>query len=1092
MTHLPSEAPYEDLFFRQTVAGYLDNPRFFRRDWLVAEVDDHLGEADCRFILLTAEPGAGKSAFVAQLASDDPQRPVYFIRRDQRTPLADAGAHSFLLRIGYQLAANYPALFEPEKLKVTISQRVGSLAAGGEAVGAEVKRVLASPFYRRVVQIRQEFDRSEGKAVGLRVGEWVVEPHLLPLNDLQHMALIDPALTLLREQPEKQLVILVDALDELTYQPDGPTLLDWLANSPQLPANIRFVLTSRPPDERLRLFADKQAPYLRTITIDPGSERIGRELRAYAAQLVSQPELVRLATAAGRPEGDFVERVVDKAEGNIGYLDAVARALDHALATSPPDETLILNLLQLRALPERLGGLYAFFLGQIRSSLSQAERPTWAVVYKPLLGVLAVAREPVTLAQLRRMAGLEEGELDPLLDALERLRPFLDLSPDQRMRFYHATLPEFLTDPATEQNLDTAAFYCDPARWHSQIVAGYKGQYQRIAGATPEIGLAGSPEDDPTSATGDGYFWNHYAHHLLGASQTIALYELINQLWMQAKFSQFGRHDPFLADVDLAIHTAWQARPANLEEMIRCCAAYSLCVTSAPPIVIQVLAAAGQADRAKTMAANIAFAVDRCLAYSLLAQTFAGENAADARQCLDEVRRNLPVIDDTHRGMVWYWIGRAALKMGDPSQAETAAQEALATALSLQADSVWEKPNALFWAAMALRQVGDQDGLARLRQAFGEADLPLVRNLTLQTMSVAGDLESLRQAAAEMTADANFGGLRNLSNLALALADAGLEVERDQVLAIIGQTVGEAGSYWGEPDAHKRYVWALALAGRFDQALDQAGQIADVQERVKALQRVVERAMGAGQPQAVDRALALADSVSQQGDWRLQSRLASLFLAGGRVDRAMTLAEAVCDQDIPTTVDNTLTFPTVEGISRPAAGIIQAAEKEIDWEVLADEMSPGSGKRPGLWDRLLQKLGREKPASLPLRTTPAVKTGKQPLRTEVRPVPDEEEAGEVARLAEAGEWDQAKARLDEIHIPQYRAQALRAMALQAEQSGEGMAYWLQAIYEARQAGWNSLEKTIEIEEGVFDELLDEESRRRIRERVSQVKGWWAS
>ncbi|MGW8318364.1 MAG: hypothetical protein ACWGPS_03895, partial [Candidatus Promineifilaceae bacterium] len=68
MTPTPSEAPYEDLFFRQTVDGYVDNPRFFRRDWLAAEVDDRLREADCHFILLTAEPGAGKSAFVAQLA----------------------------------------------------------------------------------------------------------------------------------------------------------------------------------------------------------------------------------------------------------------------------------------------------------------------------------------------------------------------------------------------------------------------------------------------------------------------------------------------------------------------------------------------------------------------------------------------------------------------------------------------------------------------------------------------------------------------------------------------------------------------------------------------------------------------------------------------------------------------------------------------------------------------------------------------------------------------------------------------------------------------------------------------------------------
>jgi hypothetical protein len=60
-----------------------------QRDWLAQALDAKLHEPGKRFVLLTAEPGAGKSAFMAQLAHDHPDWLRYFIRRDQRSVLAD-------------------------------------------------------------------------------------------------------------------------------------------------------------------------------------------------------------------------------------------------------------------------------------------------------------------------------------------------------------------------------------------------------------------------------------------------------------------------------------------------------------------------------------------------------------------------------------------------------------------------------------------------------------------------------------------------------------------------------------------------------------------------------------------------------------------------------------------------------------------------------------------------------------------------------------------------------------------------------------------------------------------------------------------
>ena len=60
---MTSAAP-DDLFFRDIVRAYVAAPRFLRRDWLAMELQSRFDAPDCRFALLTAEPGAGKSALV--------------------------------------------------------------------------------------------------------------------------------------------------------------------------------------------------------------------------------------------------------------------------------------------------------------------------------------------------------------------------------------------------------------------------------------------------------------------------------------------------------------------------------------------------------------------------------------------------------------------------------------------------------------------------------------------------------------------------------------------------------------------------------------------------------------------------------------------------------------------------------------------------------------------------------------------------------------------------------------------------------------------------------------------------------------------
>lgn len=71
MTESTDTSKFDDLFFRSIVNSYVhENKRFLRRDWLADEVAELMKKPDCCFVLLTAESGAGKTIFMAQLAED--------------------------------------------------------------------------------------------------------------------------------------------------------------------------------------------------------------------------------------------------------------------------------------------------------------------------------------------------------------------------------------------------------------------------------------------------------------------------------------------------------------------------------------------------------------------------------------------------------------------------------------------------------------------------------------------------------------------------------------------------------------------------------------------------------------------------------------------------------------------------------------------------------------------------------------------------------------------------------------------------------------------------------------------------------------
>ncbi len=529
----------DSLFYESLIAAQVDAPRFVARPWLAEEIEGAMADPSCRFVLLTAEPGCGKTALAAWLARQHPDWLRYFIRRDQISPLGPPTARALLMQIGFQLAALQPNLFTPEGIKIRVEQRVTSAAPDSRITAAEVERLIASPFIQGAIQIRQDVERLEGELTGLRVAEWIAEPRLIPVDDLQYLALLDPAAA---REPEA-VVILIDALDELRYHPCEQDVLQWLETLPELPPNLRFILTSRPDDALLRGLRDRQGAQLREIAVRTEQPEmraaLDRDVQAYARQWLTQPEVARAlennVEPVDRPAA-FVEALVRRADGNLGYVVALGRAFDQAVARQ--DVARQTALVRLSDLPASLQDLYAFFLHQLKARVrdttvevqdpatrQRSRAAVWSAVYRPLLGALCIAVEPVTPDQLWRLGDFAV-DLGDLIEALLELQQFLDTM-DGRHRFHHATVSEFLTAASTLSNAATQDLFVDSARAHARALTGH----QRQVGGWQQ----------PRWSQLDAYGWNHLTLHAQRADpEGATLLELAKAGFLPAKQRQFA------------------------------------------------------------------------------------------------------------------------------------------------------------------------------------------------------------------------------------------------------------------------------------------------------------------------------------------------------------------------------------------------------------------------------------------------------------------------------------------------------------------------------------------------------------------------
>ncbi|WP_028803747.1 ATP-binding protein [Streptomyces sp. 142MFCol3.1] len=624
---------FEDVIRARTGADFVE------RAWLYDEIEQAMRSDEGQYVLVTGEPGAGKTSLLAGIARARPDRLRYFFRRDGRTAVTGGDTESFLLSIGHQLARERPELFELERLTVAVQQHIDSVAAEGRVIGIKIDDLKVSPFHRTAtLEVEQRIGDVAGTVNGVEIGTAHMEPRLLDPDNLAHLALLGPAQVLAEQDPEARIVILLDALDEIaddhTTEP-RKGLLHWLTRSPELPANVKVVMTAR-PHAGIRLFRSARQERLTDVVIDAGSPQVVSDLHNYAHLVLERPAVLAAERARDNLPGSTKRHAVRRAAGNFLYLATYARALIDAAERQ--DDELVERLLAFNGVPGQLPGLYGFFVELVREELTSGRRPTpgagadepagsWEGVGLPIIGVLTVAREALTEEQLAAMAGTRLRDR-PARKVLTSLRWLLERRSD-RFAFFHTSISEFLAGAEAREKHPEC--WVDETRWHERIARRYRGTAPNWA--------------DVDWSQVDPYGLSHLAVHVLnsGPSVSAEAADLVCAGLRRAIRTTFQAERRFLELVDSIAHHIADTAPVatGLPTMtylgvVRHQAAQSS--GALPPRVIGLLARVGRVKEALEHANGIGPSLWRVMSFvEILRYASPGPDTPSVDELLDMI-----------------------------------------------------------------------------------------------------------------------------------------------------------------------------------------------------------------------------------------------------------------------------------------------------------------------------------------------------------------------------------------------------------------------------------------------------------------------
>jgi hypothetical protein len=399
---------------------------FSGRTWLLPLISDWFYATQERMLILTGEPGTGKSMVAAWLAGFGPPhsdldqiytglrdsiQAIHFFQFNTRNTSPNALARN----LAEQLLDNLPgfsdalAISLDDRIEIKPRMETGPLEAGATATNLYIEKLDIDDLTDEI-----SFDR------------------------LFH----DPLNYWYKNFSAGQLLILLlDALDEAFLYNDGATL-SLLASLDDLPQDVRILATSRPNSRALASFA-----HVRMIDLVADAPDVGADIRGYVEHRL-------LGLDAGvRPAKEILEKVVEDiaihAEGYFLYAHLVTEDFLAALQEGVSAASI--------KLPD---GLSRYYHERLAREIKPGDRNHVA----DILGLIAVGYGQGLSSD--RLQKILRQDVKPVLHLCE---PYLDGPLNEGpFRPFHRSFAEFILQDTANTN-----FHRDAYRMHRQLADYY-------------------------------------------------------------------------------------------------------------------------------------------------------------------------------------------------------------------------------------------------------------------------------------------------------------------------------------------------------------------------------------------------------------------------------------------------------------------------------------------------------------------------------------------------------------------------------------------------------------------------------------------